>query len=187
MMSSLLDQSIQEENMSVTDNMGKVTSSQWDLSGWDPTRPAVQESLNPRLDGHFSGHPTHTETPSSVSYGSKLLGICPSKHPIDFHKNANNWFRNLWILHNFFLRRTVLVKEEFPITQREDTDGKIILEVLDLTRACVESNLPSLKMDQVCSAFCPIGAVASIDQQWGPLTWLLEQQSLHTKGPLLYG
>lgn len=54
---------------------------------------------------------------------------------------------------NIFLRRTVLVKEEFPITQQEDTDSKIILEVLDLTRACVESNLPSLKMDQVCSAF----------------------------------
>lgn len=87
----------------------------------------------------------------------------------------------------FLLRRTVFVKEEFPITQQEDTDGKIILEVLDFTRACVESNLPFLKMDKICSALYPIGAVDSIDQQWRPLTWSLEQQSLHTKGPLLYG
>lgn len=65
----------------------------------------------------------------------------------------------------FWSRRTVLVKEEFPITQQEDTDGKIILEGLDLTRACVESNLPYLKMDQVCSAFYPIGGVDSIDHQ----------------------
>lgn len=59
----------------------------------------------------------------------------------------------------------MLIKEEFPITQQEDTDGKIILVVLDLTRACVESNFPYLKMDQVCSAFYPIGAVDSIDHQ----------------------
>lgn len=71
---------------------------------------------------------------------------------------------NLFLL-LLLLRRTVLIKEEFPITQQEGTDGKIILEVLDLTRACVESNLPYLKMGQVCSALYPLGAVDSIDQQ----------------------
>lgn len=64
----------------------------------------------------------------------------------------------------------MFVKEEFPITQEEDIDSKIILEMLDLTRACVESNLPFLQMDQVCSALYPIGAVDSVDQRWRPLT-----------------
>lgn len=53
----------------------------------------------------------------------------------------------------------MFVKEEFPITQEEDIDSKIILAMLDLTRACVESTLPFLQMDQVCSALYPIGAV----------------------------
>lgn len=80
-----------------------------------------------------------------------------------------------------------MAKESFPINQQEDTDGKITLEARGLKRACVESNLPYLKMDQNGSSLHPIGAVDSIDQQRGSLTWSFEQQSCHTKWPLLYG
>lgn len=56
-------------------------------------------------------------------------------------------------------------KEDYPINQQEDTDGSIILEVMGLTRPCVECNLPHLKMGQICSPLYPIGAVDSVDQQ----------------------
>lgn len=51
------------------------------------------------------------------------------------------------------------------MNQQEDTDDEIILEVMGLTRACVESNVSYLKRDQIFSALYPLGAVDSVDQQ----------------------
>jgi hypothetical protein len=65
----------------------------------------------------------------------------------------------------YLLRRAALDKEEYPINQQEDTDGSMILAVMGLTRACVESSLPRLKMGQACSPLSPIGAVDSVDRQ----------------------
>lgn len=59
----------------------------------------------------------------------------------------------------------MLNKEEYPINQQEDPDESIILELMGLTRSCVESNLPHMKMGQICSPLYPTGAVDFVNQQ----------------------